>query len=132
MNNKETKENILKKKGAILYIKCTKNTIRLTLLDLHYKPLISLTPGQIGYTKGQRSIPLGAFELTSKMLEKIEELDYKYIYKLYFNGKSYNRFQIIKALKKTPLKIYKISEITKFPFNGCRQKKFRRLKRLPT
>lgn len=113
-----------------LYVQCSKNNTRLTLTSSNGNVISSLTPSQIGFTKALRSAPNSAYEITLKMISTIENLNVKLINVLYFKGIGPGRTQVVKALTKAQFDINKVIDITTFPYNGCRPKKARRLKRL--
>lgn len=115
---------------ANLYIQCSQNNTRLTLTTKTGNVLYTLTPSNLGIKKGLRSTPKNAYDLIAAMTLKLQALKIKKINTVFFKGIGPGRFQSLKALRKLPCKIYTIREITTFPFNGCRPKKARRLKRL--
>lgn len=123
--------NKLKKKTIInLYIQCSKNNTRLTLTSQEGGVIYTITPGNLGIKKGARSAPGNAYDLISTLTVKLQELKITRIHNIFFKGLGPGRYQTLRALRKLPCKIRTIKEITSFPFNGCRPKKPRRLKRL--
>ncbi|PCI60466.1 MAG: 30S ribosomal protein S11 [Kordiimonadales bacterium] len=123
MKNKNIKRLICN-----LYIHCSKNNTRLTLTNiLNGAVILTKTAGMLKKGATKRS-PLTAYELTINVIKEIKSLKIRQINNLFLKGRGPGRFQTLKVLRKSRLKIFKIKKISGFPFNGCRPKKARRLK----
>ena len=136
----ETEEEVIEidpAKVGNISISCSKNNIKLTLTDPYDgdKVLFSMTPTRLKFYKSARKTPINVYETILEFLKILNnEFHLEYIFLLKIKGFSRQRYQIFKALRHptNTLNFTKILNITGFPFNGCRPKKARRLKRLPT
>lgn len=119
----------LKKNIVNLVVKCTKNNMRFTLINLKGDIIYTLTPGRMGYRKRARKLPINIYETTHAFCLRLKDFNLDGIQTIYFKGISRHRNQFLKAFKHHKFYVLRISDITSYPFNGCRPRKARRLKR---
>ena len=120
----------LKKKNKVListnlHIQChLKNTI-ISLTKINGDVLKQWSTKSLKKTKFKKNNPYNVQLITYKVnqfikLKKIKKIN------IFLKGTGLGRYNILKNLKKTNLKIGYIFDKTSIPFNGCRQKKMKR------
>jgi small subunit ribosomal protein S11 len=125
------KQKFKKKKKNLLiltnlHIKCTfKNTI-ISLTKNTGEVLKQWSTKSLKKGKFKKNTPYNVQLIIYKInkyiqLKKITKLN------LYINGSGLGRFNFLRNLKKRKIKIRYIFDNTRFPFNGCREKKKKRL-----
>lgn len=123
----KTKGNIsTNNEPAILHINCMKNNIFFTVSKPKGVNLFKMSSGSVGFTNAQKKSSKCALSMLDVLkthldARKIERL------RVTINGISSTRYAIVGQLKKMGLRIVDIIDTTGIPFNGCRQKKSRRL-----
>jgi small subunit ribosomal protein S11 len=111
---------------ANLHIKCTlKNTI-ISLTKNNREVLKQWSTKSLKKTKFKKNTPYNVQLIIYKVnkyikLKKIKKLN------IYLKGNGLGRYNILKNLKKKKIKVCFLSDKTSIPFNGCRQKKKKRL-----
>lgn len=125
------KQKFKKKKKNLLiltnlHIKCTfKNTI-ISLTKNTGEVLKQWSTKSLKKGKFKKNTPYNVQLIIYKInkyiqLKKITKLN------LYINGSGLGRFNFLRNLRKRKIKIRYIFDNTRFPFNGCREKKKKRL-----
>jgi small subunit ribosomal protein S11 len=127
---RKKKPKILKTK--IVYIKgflnltYTLNNTLMVYTDLTGKTLYSYSCGRLpNVKKSNRSNYYNILNAINKFSSFLYKKNIKHIY-LKLNGIGLTRKTLIKSIKKSKLKIYKIYNLTSKPHNGCKPKKYRR------
>ncbi|MGX7589092.1 small ribosomal subunit protein uS11 [Candidatus Vidania fulgoroideorum] len=107
-----------------LYILITKNNTIATF-SINNKVIFCKSVGNLKFKGAKKSTPFASQKLIEFVCEKIRKFKKKIYVKI--KGNNSNRESVFRALSSAKLNIFKISDITSFPHNGCRPKKIRRI-----
>ena len=113
-------------KKALVYVKCTINNTRVTIVDTKGNVISWATGGTTGATGSRRSTAFTgqkvAYNAAKKAMEKgVSTVD------VILDGFGKGRMVAPKGLQIAGLNITSIRNLVKEPFNGCRGKKIRRV-----
>jgi small subunit ribosomal protein S11 len=108
-----------------LYITSTLKNTLISLTKNNGKLLKQWSTKSLKKTKFKKNTPYNVQLIVYKINKYIKIKKIKKI-NLYFTGSGLGRFNIIKNLKRTKIKIGYIFDKTARPFNGCRSKKDKR------
>jgi len=116
----------IQSKTSILFISTTLNNTFVNLTDVEGNTLCCVSSGSLGFKGSKKSSSYAAQATTEKVLEfcqsqSIEKLIIK------FRGVGYAKDAALKSVLQRKFQILQIEETTQRAFNGCRQKKKRRV-----
>jgi len=113
-------------KTGILFISTTLNNTFVNLTDMEGKTLCLLSSGSLGFKGSKKSSSYAAQATAEKVCKVCSDLKMeKLIVKC--KGVGYSKDAALKTVLSQNLQILQIVEKTQTPFNGCRQKKKRRI-----
>nr|YP_010152766.1 ribosomal protein S11 [Aureoumbra lagunensis]QQW50414.1 ribosomal protein S11 [Aureoumbra lagunensis] len=111
----ETKQT----KDYFLFLKCSKNNTIGTLLNLEGKVVCNVSAGCFGYKNSKKRNSYVIQHLIVFISDKLKSKS-KNSLLLKIDGVSVARYSVIKEFYKAGIKIKKIYDNSKVPFNGCR------------
>jgi small subunit ribosomal protein S11 len=127
LEKKKSLDNtIYPSKKGVMHIKRSFNNTIITLTDINGNTKAYCSCGSVGFKGTKRSSKFAGLTTAEHIGRKSRNLGYKHIM-LNFKGAGKGRFQVIKGLKKSRIRIKEIKEVTSFAHNGCRSKKLRRV-----
>jgi small subunit ribosomal protein S11 len=115
-----------KSKMAIVWVNSTSNNTILTLTDVSGSTLAWSSGGSCGFKNSRKSTAYAAENAATKLSEKIYACGYNRI-SVKMKGLGRGKQKAVSALSRCGLLLSKIEEVSSIPFNGCRQKRKRRL-----
>ena len=126
--NRFVKQNrrIKRKNLGIIHINSTLNNTILTLTDLRGNTLSWSSAGSIGAKNSRKSSSYSAQLAGEDLGKKCVKKNIKFV-EVQLKGIGYGKETSIRGLKLAGLRIYRISELTAIPYNGCRASKKRRV-----
>lgn len=124
---KISKKRFLKKKNSgIIHINSTLNNTLLTLTDLYGNTIDWSSSGRVGIKNSRKSSSYSAQLAGEDLGKKCVKRNIQFV-EIRLKGIGYGKETSIEGLKLSGLNIYKISELTSIPYNGCRAPKKRRI-----
>ena len=115
-----------KKKLGIVHINSTLNNTLLTLTDSRGNTLGWSSSGCVGIKNSRKSSSYSAQLAGEDLGKKCVKKNIRFV-EVQLKGIGYGKETSIEGLKLCGLVIYKISELTSIPYNGCRPPKKRRV-----
>ena len=124
---KTTKRRLLKRKNSgIIHINSTLNNTLLTLTDSRWNTLGWSSSGSVWIKNSRKSSSYSAQLAGEDLGKKCVKKNIQFV-EVKLKGIGYGKETSIEGLKLSGLNIYKISELTSIPYNGCRAPKKRRV-----
>ena len=121
------KKRLFKKKNVgIIHINSTLNNTLLTLTDSRGNTLGWSSSGCVGIKNSRKSSSYSAQLAGEDLGKKCVKKNIQFV-EVQLKGIGYGKETSIEGLKLCGLVIYKISELTSIPYNGCRPPKKRRV-----
>lgn len=117
---------LAKNKFGIIRINNDTNNTFISILNSEKKVLFSAGTGILNLKKAKRSTSFAAQNLAFFLGIKVYKLGIRFI-QVYFKGFGKNRDSALKGILLANLKIILIKDFTRIPFNGCKQRKKRRI-----
>lgn len=104
-----------------------RNNFIVSVCSQNGKVLFSISPGIIGYKKGNRKNPLTYKEVAKVLSDRLKkETTLKY-FEVIFKGICRGKNVIVNTLSTSNINIFSITTESFYPKNGCKPKKQRRL-----
>jgi len=124
---KVLKKRLFKKKNlGLIHINSTLNNTLLTLTDSRGNTLGWSSSGCVGIKNSRKSSSYSAQLAGEDLGKKCAKKNIQFV-EIRLKGIGYGKETSIEGLKLSGLIIYKISELTSVPYNGCRSPKKRRV-----
>jgi small subunit ribosomal protein S11 len=117
---------LVKNKFGIIRINNNTNNTFISILTFEKKVLFSAGTGILNLKKAKRSTTFAAQTLAFFLGVKSYKLGIRFV-QVFCKGFGKNRDSALKGVLLANLKIILIKDFTKIPFNGCKQKKKRRI-----
>lgn len=121
---KKVKKQII---DGIAYIHASFNNTIVTITDTQGNTVGWSSAAKCGFKGSRKSTPYAAGEAASSAAEKVIELVGMKNVHVRVKGPGPGRESAIRSLHTAGLKILSITDITGIPFNGCRDRKKRRV-----
>lgn len=117
---------LVKNKFGIIQINNNTNNTFISISTIEKKLLFSAGTGILGLKKAKRSTSFAAQNLAFYLGIKTYKLGIRFV-QVYFKGFGKNRDSALKGILLANLKIILIKDFTRTSFNGCKQRKKRRI-----
>ncbi len=117
---------LVKNKFGIIQVNNNTNNTFICVLTIDKQVLFSSGTGMLNFKKAKRSTNFAAQNLAYYFALKAYKLGLRFM-QVFFKGFSKNREPILKSILLAKMKIIFVKDFTNIPFNGCRQKKKRRI-----
>nr|NP_066481.1 ribosomal protein S11 [Rhodomonas salina]AAG17752.1 ribosomal protein S11 [Rhodomonas salina] len=117
---------LIKNKFGIVHINNNTNNTLISFLTIEKKVLFTSGTGVLGLKKAKRSTSFASQNLAFSLGVKAYKLGIRFV-QVYFKGFSKNRKSSLKGILLANLKVILIKDFTRIPFNGCKQRKKRRI-----
>ncbi|KAI9506920.1 hypothetical protein BX070DRAFT_186203 [Coemansia spiralis] len=115
--------------SLILHVHASSNNTILSLTDANGRVIVNASGGTVGFRKAQRAGFEAAYQATASVVKTIREknINVQRI-EIKLKGFGAGREAAFKAINNlTNWAVFRITDTTPIPFNGCRPKKARRL-----
>jgi small subunit ribosomal protein S11 len=119
------KKQLLINKG-IFHVNSTFNNTMITFTDDTGNVVVTSSSGQMGFKGAKKATPFAATLVAKTVLEKISNYGLQEA-EIFISGVGSGRDSAVRAIITAGINIYKISDVTPIPHNGCRPKKPRRV-----
>lgn len=130
---KETKKNAAKKKKVkqlvprgYAYIKAGFNNAIVTITDQSHQTLCWSSSGSSGFKGTRKSTPYAAQVAAKNAAEKAKEFGMETV-DVVIKGIGPGREQAVRGLSSSGMNIESITDVTRLPHGGCRQRRPRRV-----
>ncbi len=112
---------------GMAYIRASFNNTIVTITDVHGNAISWSSAASCGYRGSRKSTPYAAGEAAAKVAQIVmENFGMKNVH-VRVKGPGPGRESAIRSLHTAGLKILSITDVTGIPFNGCRDRKKRRV-----
>lgn len=109
-----------------IYLTATFNNTKMTATDLEGSVIACSSSGMQGFKGAKKNTPFAAQKTAENLTKKLLALGVKSAH-LLVSGPGSGRDSAIKSVNANGIEIKTITDVTKFPFNGCRPPKKRRI-----
>lgn len=109
-----------------IYLNSSFNNTKITVSDFDGNVVSTDSSGMQGFKGAKKNTPFAAQRCALSIVKKLMLLGVKSAH-LLISGPGSGRDSAIKAISNGGIEIKTITDITKFPFNGCRPPKKRRI-----
>jgi len=105
-----------------LYIKCSKNNTKGTLIKKKKEIILHFSAGSLGYKNSKKRNSFVVRSLVFKVAEKLQHTHTNILF-LKISGISTSRYLVIKEFLKVGIFVKVIFDYSKVAFNGCKPSK---------
>ena len=117
---------LAKNKFAVIHINNNTNNTFISVLTTDKKVLFSSGTGILNFKKAKRATSFAAQNLAFFIGVKTYKFGVRFV-QIYFKGFGKNRDSSLKGILLANLRVVLIKDFTRTPFNGCKQRKKRRI-----
>ena len=129
LKKKIAMRNFENSKSSPLSYVCVTTTLNNTIInvtDMDGNTLLWASAGSVGFKGSKRSTSYASQATAEKVARNCLSRNLVRVH-IKFKGVGYGKEAALRGLQTSGLQIKKIEDLTRIPFNGCRQKKRRRL-----
>ena len=129
MNKKKDKSKkrvVVVNKNGQAHIKCSFNTIIISLTNESGQVISWSSAGKMGFRGSKKNTPFAAQIATEDAVKKAYELGLRTV-DIFIKGPGAGRDSAIRAIQNAGLDVVSINDVTPLPHNGCRPPKRRRV-----